>query len=221
MSLKKELRFITFEGIIGSGKSTQSNILYNYLTNNGKKVILTREIGGSNLAEKIRNIFINNNIPSISQIFLVLAARYDHLHKVIFPALLSDHIVICDRFIDSTLAYHQNNLLNFDQILEFHKNFAKLNYQDLNQNSDRSYNPDLVKKYINCALMPDITFLLNIEHSEALFRAQTRDIQNQDNKNQNYYNIIDKIQKNFLKLQKQFKSRIHKIDCDQQNPTNS
>jgi dTMP kinase len=100
--------FLTFEGGEGSGKSTQAKILYNTLLENNFDVILTREPGGSPLAELIRDILVksnNINIEPVSEMFLFAAARFDHLHKIINPALKKNKIVICDRYIDSTIAY--------------------------------------------------------------------------------------------------------------------
>jgi dTMP kinase len=100
--------FLTFEGGEGSGKSTQAKILYDTLLENNFDVILTREPGGSPLAELIRDILVKSNsvnIEPISEMFLFAAARFDHLDKIINPALKKNKIVICDRYIDSTIAY--------------------------------------------------------------------------------------------------------------------
>ena len=98
---------ITFEGGEGSGKSTQSQILYDTLKEKGFEVIKTREPGGTKFAEIIREILVqgeSNKIDNISELFLFAAARADHVQKVIKESLKNHKIVICDRFIDSTLA---------------------------------------------------------------------------------------------------------------------
>ncbi|MDG2187633.1 MAG: dTMP kinase [Hyphomicrobiales bacterium] len=100
--------FVTFEGGEGSGKSTQAKILYDRLVRNNFDVILTREPGGSIIAELIREILVKGDVSKlepISELFLFAAARYDHLNKTVNPALEDNKIVICDRFIDSTSAY--------------------------------------------------------------------------------------------------------------------
>ena len=99
---------ITFEGGEGSGKTTQSEILYNTLLEKGFDAIKTREPGGTQLAEIIREILVqgeSNKIDNVSELFLFAAARADHVQKVIKQCLNDNKIVICDRFIDSTLAY--------------------------------------------------------------------------------------------------------------------
>jgi dTMP kinase len=100
--------FITFEGGEGSGKTTQSDLLYKYLLDSGHQVIITREPGGSDGAEIIRELLVNgesNRWQPLSELFLFSAARIDHITKTINPALSEGKIVICDRYIDSTTAY--------------------------------------------------------------------------------------------------------------------
>ena len=107
MNLKKGL-FITFEGIDGSGKSTQSQLLAKSLESIGQSVILTREPGGSEGAEIIRSLLVSGETDRWSpetEILLFTAARRDHLEKTIQPALDKNQIVICDRFVDSTRVY--------------------------------------------------------------------------------------------------------------------
>lgn len=101
-------RFITFEGIDGSGKSTQSRRFADLLLATGHDVILTREPGGSQGAEEIRNLLLTGETDRWSaetEILLFTAARRDHLEKTIAPALAASTTVICDRFADSTRVY--------------------------------------------------------------------------------------------------------------------
>ena len=101
-------KFITFEGSEGSGKSTQSHLLYQYVKNKGYKVIYLREPGGTKISEKIRDILLdakNNSILPVCETLLYLAARAQLVDEVIRPALSAGKIVVCDRFLDSTLAY--------------------------------------------------------------------------------------------------------------------
>lgn len=100
--------FITFEGIDGSGKSTQARLLHQTLSAAGHDVILTREPGGSPGAEEIRSLVLEGDPDRWSaetEILLFTAARRDHLERVINPALDKRQIVICDRFADSTRMY--------------------------------------------------------------------------------------------------------------------
>lgn len=101
-------KFITFEGSEGSGKSTQSKLLYQYLKRKGFKVICLREPGGTKVSEKIRKILLdsrNKAITPASEMLLYMAARSQLVCEIIKPALIKGKIVICDRFLDSTLAY--------------------------------------------------------------------------------------------------------------------
>ena len=100
--------FITFEGIDGSGKSTQARMLGDYLRGQGREVVLTREPGGSPGAEEIRQLLLTGDPDRWSaetEILLFTAARRDHLEKTIQPALLSGKTVVSDRFADSTRVY--------------------------------------------------------------------------------------------------------------------
>lgn len=99
--------FITFEGNEGVGKTTQSRLLAQKLEQEGYKVYLTREPGGTKGAEALRNLLLfgGADFSSYSEILLHMAARQDHVEKMIRPALAEGKIVICDRFHDSTMAY--------------------------------------------------------------------------------------------------------------------
>jgi|TARA_R100000935_G_scaffold15618_3_gene31228 dTMP kinase len=101
-------RFITFEGIDGSGKSTQARLLADALRTGGTDVVLTREPGGSPGAEEIRNLLLTGDTDrwsAMTEILLFTAARRDHLEKTVLPALDAGKIVISDRFADSTRVY--------------------------------------------------------------------------------------------------------------------
>ena len=102
------IRFITFEGGDGSGKTTQLKTLESYLIARGKSCLSTREPGGTLLGELIRQILLEVSkqpITSPTELFLYLADRAQHIHEVIIPALEQGKIVLCDRHTDSTLAY--------------------------------------------------------------------------------------------------------------------
>lgn len=103
----KKNYFITLEGPDGSGKSTQIKYLTEYLMQLGYDVICTREPGGSHSAERIRQLVLDpeSSIDRRTETLLYLAARADHLNKIILPALQTGKIVVCDRFSDSTMVY--------------------------------------------------------------------------------------------------------------------
>jgi dTMP kinase len=98
--------FITFEGVEGAGKSTLIRELATQLGSRFKRQItLTREPGGNPVAEKIRSVILNEAMDPKTELFLYEAARAEHLAKTILPALKAGHVVLCDRFADSSLAY--------------------------------------------------------------------------------------------------------------------
>jgi len=98
-------RFITFEGIDGAGKSTHITALQAWLSARGHEVLLTREPGGSPLAEQLRELVLHQPMDALSETLLIFAARRDHLQTCIEPALARGATVLCDRFTDATFAY--------------------------------------------------------------------------------------------------------------------
>jgi dTMP kinase len=98
-------RFVTFEGIDGAGKSTHLQGLAELLRAQGRKVLVTREPGGTPLAEALRSLFLQHAMDAMTEALLVFAARRDHLTQVIEPALAQGQTVLCDRFTDATFAY--------------------------------------------------------------------------------------------------------------------
>ena len=97
--------FISFEGIDGAGKSTHIDGLAAAFKAQGRQVTLTREPGGTPLAEKLREMVLHDAMDSLTEALLIFAARRDHLHNVIEPALARGGVVLCDRFTDATFAY--------------------------------------------------------------------------------------------------------------------
>lgn len=159
--------FITFEGIDGSGKTTQSKLLVDYFRQiYGKNsVVLTREPGGTDFAEKIRNVLLVNNIDPISELLLFVSTRCEHVKKLILPALEEGKIVICDRFIDSTIAYQG---YGFGVSLELIRKLHEL----------------VGIKY------PDITFVLDIDVNVGLSRAEDKN--KYEEMSINFYNKVRK-----------------------------
>jgi len=99
------MRFITLEGVDGAGKSSHIEFIADAMRTKGAHVIVTREPGGTDLAERLRKIILGERMPPVLETLLVFAARTDHVARVIGPALESRQIVICDRFTDATVAY--------------------------------------------------------------------------------------------------------------------
>ena len=102
--------FISFEGVDGSGKSTQISQLKEYLEESGYDVVLSREPGGTRIGEQIRSVILdpaNREMTAVAEALLYAASRAQHVHDVIAPAVKEGKIVICDRFVDSSIAYQQ------------------------------------------------------------------------------------------------------------------
>lgn len=97
--------FITFEGIDGAGKSSHVESVAGLFRAQGREVVVTREPGGTELAEKLRTLVLNDAMDAMTESLLVFAARRDHLQRVIEPALERGAVVLCDRFTDATFAY--------------------------------------------------------------------------------------------------------------------
>lgn len=144
--------FIVFEGVEGCGKSYQSRVLRDKLLQRGLPVILTYEPGGTGLGDRIRSILKNrqeSNMTPLTELFLISACRAQHVNDVIFPALQSDKIVVCDRFTGSTVAY---------------------------QGYGRGLELDTVKRINQVSsygLEPDITILLDLPVEKGLSRKHS------------------------------------------------
>jgi len=185
---KKKPFFIVFEGVEGCGKSFQSRKLFNNLKKKKIKSLLTREPGGTKSAELIRNLilkdYFNKNskekFDKYTDTLLYLASRNEHIKNKIRPALRKKQIVICDRFIDSTLAYQV-----------YGKN---ININFINN----------IHKYILNGIKPNITFILKVSSKSSRNRLLKRRTKNRyDNFAQSFYS---KAQKSFLKIAKNKKN---------------
>lgn len=145
--------FITFEGIEGSGKTTQINLLAEHLKNKGYDVLVSREPGGTPLGEKIRNLLLDPQYDSMdyrTEILLYAADRAQHVKEKIKPALKKGKIVISDRFADSNLAYQAAG--------------RGLDYEIVYQIND----------WVIDSTWPDLTFILDIDIKEGLKRARAQ-----------------------------------------------
>lgn len=191
---KKKSLFITFEGIEGSGKSYQSIKLYKNLKKKNISVILTREPGGTEGAEKIRKVILQDYFyPDSKEQFnkytdtlLYLAARSEHMQNKIKPAIFKKKVIICDRFIDSTLAY-----------------------QVYGKGVNKSL-VDTIHKYILGSIKPDLTFILKVNISKALQRLTKRKKKNRYDKFSKDFYI--KVQNAFIKIAKKNKKRYFILD---------
>ncbi len=149
-------KFITFEGLDGSGKSTQQRKLAAALNRAGHKIVQTREPGGTETGEKIRKVLLDSSTAGLSpfaEMALMFGSRAQHIKEVIEPALAQGSIVLCDRFTDSTEAYQGGGRrLGSKAVLELHR--------------------------ILCGNMqPDLTILLDFNPAMSLGRARSRNKQ--------------------------------------------
>lgn len=184
--------FITFEGNEGVGKSTQSRRLAERLEGENYKVLFTREPGGTKGAEALRNLllFEGADFSPGSEILLHMAARLDHVEKVIRPALFQGQIVICDRFHDSTMAYQAYGASRGDQkILEL---------------------VTFLRYFINCEA--DLTFWLDMPLEEAFSRVRKR------GEKTNYYEakemaFHERVREGFVALAHKESDRMIQIDA--------
>jgi len=190
--VKEKGYFISFEGIDGSGKSTQIQKLARFLETLGFDVLITREPGGSVGGEEIRNLLLQGNIDRWSaetEILLFTAARRDHLERIILPAIEDDKIVICDRFTDSTRMYQGMRGPNLRNLVDM-----------------------LNEKIINCD--PDLTIVIDIDPQISLKRAKSR-----ETVEERFEDFGVEMQLNmrngFIELAKEFSNRIEVVNGQQ------
>ena len=185
MGLKKGF-FVTFEGIEGSGKTTQIKLLENYIKKNiTKKVFLTREPGGTKVSEKLRKIIINDlNEKSnpYSELFLIFAARAEH-YELIKKKIHLGFVVLCDRYVDSTIAYQHYN--------------GSIPIKTINN----------LQRMIDNKIAPNLTFLLNLDVKKSKHRMKSRN-KKLDRFDKYSINKMKKIGDAFLKIYKKNKKRI-------------
>ena len=182
--------FITFEGIDLCGKSTQAKLLYDFFKKKKKKCILVREPGGTYISEKIRNILLDNDnhdMRYLTEFLLFSASRHQLVEQVIIPNLKKKFVVICDRYYDSSTAYQ-----GFGGEIDL-KMVGRIN------------------KFSTDNLVPDISFLININYKESLRRKyKIKKVQDRiERKNLSYYN---KVVKGYLEIASKNKKRFRVLD---------
>jgi dTMP kinase len=182
--------FITFEGIDLCGKSTQVKLLYDFLVENKKKVILVREPGGTLISEKIRNILLdkeNSKMKYITEFLLFSASRHQLTEEIIKPLLKKNYIVICDRYYDSSTAYQGYG--------------GKIDLKIINQ----------INKIAANNLVPDLSFLIDINYEENIRRRKLSGKSHDriEQKEKNYYK---KVIAGYRTISKLNKKRFRMID---------
>lgn len=183
-------KFITFEGPEGSGKSTVIKAVVEFLTNEGYNILSTREPGGIRIAEDIRDIILskdNTMMSARAEALLFAASRAQHLHEKILPGLAENKIILCDRFIDSSLAYQGHARgLGVDEV-----------YQ--------------INKFAIGDTLPDLTLFFDVPPKVGLARVfnNTRDVDRLDLETIEFH---EKVYDGYMLLAKKFEDRFVIID---------
>lgn len=186
--------FITLEGVEGSGKSTLMNFIRDSIESSGKKVVVTREPGGIDIAEQVRSVILdkkNIKMDGRTEALLYAAARRQHLVEKVIPSLNEGNIVLCDRFIDSSLAY---------------QGYAR----GLGINEVYSVNKFAIED-----LMPDLTLYLDLDPQIGLNRIaknKGREINRLDLEEINFH---VKVREGYEEVLKMFPERMVRIDANQ------
>ncbi|MDL2238170.1 dTMP kinase [Christensenellaceae bacterium OttesenSCG-928-K19] len=182
--------FITFEGVDGCGKSTQMRFLAEHLKENGYDIVCTREPGGSPIAEKVREILLdigNGEMTDNTEALLYAAARAQHVAEVIRPAIEAGRIVLCDRFIDSSLAYQGvGRDLGVEQVFK-------------------------INEFAIDGVMPDYTFFLDFPPHLAFERMSKKRVHDRlETQEEAFYK---KLYDGFVMLSNRWPQRILRIDA--------
>lgn len=184
--------FISFEGTEGVGKTTLIRRLFEYFQRQGKDVVLTREPGGTPLAEQIRSLLLSVNhdekMSNDTELLLMYAARAQHIEAVILPALGAGKIVLCDRFIDSSFAYQcAGRGLSRDKLQLLNENFV--------------------------AQMPDLTFWLDAPIELGMTRARERGAL--DRFEQEKVTFFESVRSGFAEIHARDPERMKRLDATQ------
>ena len=185
-------KLITFEGIDGSGKSTQIKLISEILHNNNIDNIVIREPGGAVISEKIRDILLDNNnsISKYTEALLFLSSRSQLVNEVIRPALEAGHYILCDRYIDSTIAY-----------------------QGYGRGIDLSQLETLNDLAIE-SIYPDMTFILDINVNTSLSRRLKKSKDRMEEVDESF---LIKVRQGYLKIAEKHNERCVVVDCNNKN----
>ena len=184
--------FISFEGTEGVGKTTLIRKIYEHLEQQGQQVVLTREPGGTPMAEQIRSLLLSVNheesMSNDTELLLMYAARAQHLQQVIMPALTEHKTVLCDRFTDASFAYQCAG-------------------RGLSQSKLQLLNENVVSH------MPNITFWLDAPIETGMSRARERGAL--DRFEQEKVTFFEKVRAGYQQLWEQYPERVKRLDATQ------
>lgn len=181
--------FITFEGTDGCGKSTQLQLFADYLKSLGKEVVITREPGGTAISERIREIILDPDAKEedpVTEMFLFAAARAQHVAELIKPSIEAGRVVLCDRFVDSSIAY---------------QGYARGLGEQVR----------IINEYAVSGCMPDITFFFDISAEESKRRNSFTD--KADRMELEKLDFHQKVYRGFKELSEIYKDRYVVIDA--------
>ena len=185
-------KFITIDGVEGAGKSTQIDFIRDYLSNKGINVILTREPGGTELGEKIRELLLSPETKSMhseTELLLMFAARNEHIHRKIMPALAQGDWVLSDRFTDASYAYQGGGRgLDINRIAQ-------------------------LEQWVLQDFTPDMTLLLDVPVELGMSRIESRG--KKDRIELEAMDFFDRVREAYIDRSKQFPDRIKLIDSSQ------
>ncbi len=201
--------FISFEGIDGAGKSTHLAALADAFRAQGRAVTLTREPGGTPLAEKLRALVLNDGMDALTESLLIFAARRDHLVRVIAPALLRGDVVLCDRFTDATFAY-QGAGRGFD--LTLLATLEKWVQSDEGLLGDPAGNSPM-KPEVETVIEPHLTVWFDLDAEEAALRLQGARVP--DKFEAQPIEFFRRVAQGYADRQQNHKERFARIDASQ------
>ena len=184
-------KLITFEGIDGSGKSTQINLLKTKFDKNNINNIVVREPGGNVVSEKIRDILLDNknNINEYTEVLLFMSSRSQLVNETIKPALKNDQFVLCDRYIDSTIAYQG-----------YGRGINKKNI-------------DILNDFAIQGVLPKLTLFFDLNINTALNRMSV----NKDRMEKSNLQFWKNVRNGYLELSKKYSQRFVVLDCNNKN----
>ena len=184
-------KLITFEGIDGSGKSTQINLLKTKFDKNNINNIVVREPGGNVVSEKIRDILLDNknNINEYTEVLLFMSSRSQLVNEIIKPALKNDQFVLCDRYIDSTIAYQG-----------YGRGINKKNI-------------DILNDFAIQGVFPELTLFFDLDINTALNRMSP----NKDRMEKSDLQFWKNVRSGYLELSKKYSERFVVLDCNNKN----
>ena len=184
-------KLITFEGVDGSGKSTQINLLKTKFDKNNINNIVVREPGGNVVSEKIRDILLDNknNINEYTEVLLFMSSRSQLVNEIIKPALKNNHFVLCDRYIDSTIDYQGYG--------------RGINKKEI----------DILNDFAVQGVLPKLTLFFDLDINTALNRMSI----NKDRMEKSNLQFWKNVRSGYLELSKKYSQRFVVLDCNNKN----